>query len=132
MAATLADNPESLAPLEEFWQEQTSRHGSKGEELPDNDESKSHSRARAISTVSAVVKDEESLPDYHPALSILRYIDIFGPLVFRLQQAALLRKRILFVGGPPVRAACEFGTATFAPRPTRRLTRCSIQSLCAV
>jgi hypothetical protein len=33
---------------------------------------------------------------------------VFGPLVFRLQQAALLRKRILFVGPPPVRATCEF------------------------
>jgi hypothetical protein len=132
MAATLADDPESLAPLEEFWQEQNSKHGSKGEEPSDNGEAKSHSRARAISTVSAVVKDEEGLPEYHPALSILRYIDIFGPLVFRLQQAALLRKRILFVGSPPVRAACEFGTVALTPRPSMKLTISSIQSLCVV
>jgi hypothetical protein len=59
--------------------------------------------------VSAVTKDDERLPDYHPALAILHYIDVFGPLIFRLQQAALLRKRILFVGHPPVRAMCEFG-----------------------
>jgi hypothetical protein len=112
MAAALADDAETVTPLEEFWLEQTSRYG-KGE-ASDQGGGIGHSRARAISTVSAVMKDEESLPDYHPALSILRYLDVFGPLVFRLQQAALLRKRILFVGIPPVRTACEFGM--FHPR----------------
>jgi hypothetical protein len=107
LAATLADDPEAVTPLDEFWQEQVSRHGR--EDASDAGEAKGHSRARAISTVSAVMKDEESLPDYHPALSIQRFLDVFGPLVFRLQQAALLRKRILFVGVPPVRTACEFG-----------------------
>jgi hypothetical protein len=107
IAAALADDPSTVTPLEELWQEQTSRY-TKGE-ASEHGDGNGHSRARAISTVSAVMKDEESLPDYHPALSILRYLDVFGPLVFRLQQAALLRKRILFVGIPPVRTACEFG-----------------------
>lgn len=109
LAATLADDAEAVTPLEEFWAEQTSHTKSHGE-ASNGAEGKGHSRARAISTVSAVTKEDERLPAYHPALSILRYIDMFGPLVFRLQQAALLRKRILFVGGPPVRAMCEFGT----------------------
>lgn len=108
LAAALASDPEAVTPLEEFWQEQTTKQpGSNGE-------GNGHSRARAISTVSAVLKDEESLPEYHPALSIHRFINTFGPLVFRLQQAALLRKRILFVGIPPVRSACEFGKSRSA------------------
>jgi hypothetical protein len=103
IAAALAEDPEAVTPLEEFWDEQTLKsHG-------EASHGKGHSRARAISTVSAVTKEDERLPAYHPALSMLQYIDIFGPLVFRLQQAALLRKRILFVGSPPVRAMCEFG-----------------------
>ena len=106
LAASLAEDAEAVAPLEEFWEEQTGGGKSHGEA---GEASKGHSRARAISTVSAVVKDDEQLPAYHPALSILQYIDVFGPLVFRLQQVALLRKRILFVGSPPVRAMCEFG-----------------------
>ncbi|KAF2124640.1 hypothetical protein P153DRAFT_400736 [Dothidotthia symphoricarpi CBS 119687] len=53
-------------------------------------------------------REEEELPEHHPARSVLRYVDVCGPLVFRLQQAALLRKRVLFVGGPPVRGVCEF------------------------
>jgi hypothetical protein len=55
------------------------------------------------------VQEEGKLHLYHPARGIGGYIDVFGPLVFRLQQAALLGKRILFVGGAPVRGMCEFG-----------------------
>ncbi|KAH7390007.1 hypothetical protein BKA66DRAFT_460291 [Pyrenochaeta sp. MPI-SDFR-AT-0127] len=109
MAAALADDSDTVTPLEEFWAEQTPTLQSRlTGETSQHGEAKGHSRARAISTASAVLPVDESLPDYHPALSILQYIDVFGPLVFRLQQAALLRKRILFVGSPPVRAACEF------------------------
>ena len=102
IAAALAED-DTVAPLEEFWQEQTSRRKSK------HVDSKGSIRDRAISTVTAIPKDEERLPEYHPALAILQYISLFGPLVFRLQQAALLRKRILFVGSPPVKTTCEFG-----------------------
>jgi hypothetical protein len=109
IAAALAEDADAVAPLEEFWAEQTSKAPSHGE-ASNGANGKGHSRARAISTISAVMKDDERLPAYHPARAILQYIDILGPLVFRLQQAALLRKRILFVGIPPVRAMCEFGT----------------------
>jgi hypothetical protein len=59
--------------------------------------------------LTSVLPSDQSLHPFHPARSIVQYIEVFGPLVFRLQQAALLRKRILFIGPPPVRAACEFG-----------------------
>jgi hypothetical protein len=109
--AIAADEEGDVAPLEEFWaelQERTRGHETEGAD----GETRGHIRARAISTGSAVLKDEEKLPAYHPALSILAYVDMFGPLVFRLQQAALLRKRVLFVGAAPVRAICEFGMSS--------------------
>ena len=109
MAAALADDMHVVTPLEEFWQEHSSASDPTGEPSFEAQDSKGHSRARAISTVSVVATNDESLPEYHPARSILTYINVFGPLVFRLQQAALLRKRILFVGSAPVRLACEFG-----------------------
>jgi hypothetical protein len=129
IAAALAEDPEAVAPLEEFWEEQTSKAPSHGE-ASNGANGKGHSRARAISTISAVMKDDDRLPAYHPALAILQYIDVLGPLVFRLQQAALLRKRILFVGIPPVRAMCEFGRLWLTCLRTRKLTCYSIQSLC--
>jgi len=89
--------------LEEFWEEQTG--GGDGSQA--NGDTKS--RERTVSTTSVIPNDTDTLPAYHPAHSLLAYISTFGPLVFRLQQAALLRKRILFVGAPPVRLMCDFG-----------------------
>jgi hypothetical protein len=94
---------ESVEPLEEFWGEV------RRTETQEQNKGEGKSRARAISTGSVKKEEEEKLHGYHPAKSIWGYIDMLGPLVFRLQQAALLRKRILFVGGAPVRGMCEFG-----------------------
>ncbi|KAF2120313.1 hypothetical protein BDV96DRAFT_595865 [Lophiotrema nucula] len=108
IASALAEDANAAALLEEFWSEQ-SKARPEGSS-PKLEGKKGHSRARALSTLTAVIPSEQSLPPYHPALAILQYIDVFGPLVFRLQQAALLRKRILFMGSPPVKATCEFAT----------------------
>ncbi|KAH7128289.1 hypothetical protein B0J11DRAFT_266731 [Dendryphion nanum] len=106
IAGTLAEDPNATAPLEEFWEELSKPKLESS--TPKVEQVKTHSRARALSSITAVIPSEQSLPQFHPALSIVQYIDVFGPLVFRLQQAALLRKRILFVGAPPVRATCEY------------------------
>lgn len=105
LAAAVAADGEAVALLEDFWHEQTVQQAVN---------TQGYSRPRAVSTISAVVgaSADERLPDDHPARSLSQYIDTFGPLAFRLQQAALLRKRILFLGSAPVRTACEFG----APR----------------
>ncbi|KAL5380405.1 hypothetical protein PMIN03_003623 [Paraphaeosphaeria minitans] len=113
LAETLAEDPERTAVLEKFWARQSSGEegddgagSSKGEGRGFNGQA---GRKRALSTLSSVVPNEKGgLAADHPALSMLKYIDVLGPLVFRLQQAALLRKRILFVGPPPVRTCCEF------------------------
>ncbi len=39
-------------------------------------------------------------------------LDTFGPLVFPIYRAALLRKRILISCHAPVRQMCDFGTST--------------------
>ncbi|KAI8932589.1 hypothetical protein NX059_010093 [Plenodomus lindquistii] len=114
LAGTLANDCEAVNVLDDFWAEQTTT-------TP-----KGHSRARATSTASAVVDGDETLPDNHPARSLGQYLDTLGPLAFRLHQAALLRKRILFVGSAPVRAACEFVynlsvLSSISPRDTEHL-----------
>ncbi|KAF2727091.1 hypothetical protein EJ04DRAFT_547413 [Polyplosphaeria fusca] len=106
IAGALARDSDATVLLDEFWDEQSKPHAQGS--ISKLDTPKGHSRARALSTLTAVVPTEQSLPPYHPALAILESIDTFGPLVFRLQQAALLRKRILFVGSPPVKSTCEF------------------------
>ena len=49
--------------------------------------------------------------DDHPALSLPTLLRQFGPLIFPLYRAALLRKRILLVGEPPVQQSCNYGMA---------------------
>jgi hypothetical protein len=69
-------------------------------------------KTRALSTATLTIDGKQTFPEYHPALSIIDYIEMFGPLIFPLHRAALLRKRILFITPAPVRQACEFGMFT--------------------
>jgi hypothetical protein len=98
IARALVRGDEGEEVLEKFWEETKEKTKSDGESdgEADGDAERVHA---------------EQLPKNHPALAIVQYMDTFGPLVFRLQQAALLRKRILFVGSAPVRTACEFGAS---------------------
>ena len=69
-------------------------------------------RPRGISDATALMSSEQTLSPHHPAISLPKLINDFGPLVFPLYRAALLRKRILMVGEPPVEHNCNFGTVT--------------------
>lgn len=66
-------------------------------------------RKRALSTLTNLAMPGRMLTKSHPVLSIPRYIELFGPLLFPLHRLALLRRRILLVTQPPVQQACEFG-----------------------
>lgn len=70
---------------------------------------KPRKRNRAVSSASALAPPGQSLSPHHPALSLPNFLDAFGPLIFPLYKAALLRKRILLVGHAPVELACNFG-----------------------
>ena len=71
-------------------------------------------RKRAVTSASTLAPPGQSLDPYHPALSLPSFLNTFGPLVFPVYKAALLRKRILLVGQAPVEQACNFGR-----QPTR-------------
>ena len=66
-------------------------------------------RGRALSDATAVTSPNHALAPFHPALSSPELIDEFGPLIFPLYRAALLRKRILLMGDAPIEMACNFG-----------------------
>lgn len=117
LAAVLVDDVSKTEPLEQFWEQFRSDHKQDAHSSKSNVPESSvqpgpswrgHSRNRALSSLTAVLPTDQSLPPLHPALSIVKYIDTFGPLVFSLHREALLRKRILFIAPPPVRLTCEF------------------------
>jgi hypothetical protein len=66
-------------------------------------------RMRGISNVSASGFPGFGLSGHHPALSLPSLLNTFGPLVYPLYKAALLRKRILIMNQAPVELACNFG-----------------------
>ena len=68
-------------------------------------------RNRAVSTASALAPPGQSLSPHHPALSLPRFLDTFGPLIFPLYKAALLRRRVMLVGYAPIELACNYGKA---------------------
>lgn len=76
-------------------------------------------RSRALSDATALVTSRHVLAPFHPALSSPELIDTFGPLLFPLYRAALLRKRILLVGDAPVEMACNFGMFVQQPITSR-------------
>lgn len=71
---------------------------------PDNLQSKS-----SISDSTGLETTKPFLAPYHPALSLPDFVENFGPLMFPLYRASLLRKRILIVTEAPVQTSCDYG-----------------------
>ena len=65
-------------------------------------------RKRAQSQASVGIESEHGIAADHPALSMLDFLYTFGPLIFPLYRSALLRKRVLLLGPPPVQTSCNF------------------------
>ncbi len=108
--------------LEEFWgknrlQQEDAEEAEEAEDespipkpLENSPRQNGYRRPRAIADFTAMTTLHQTLPPHHPAISLPRLINNFGPLIFPLYRAGLLRKRILMVGEPPVESNCNFGT----------------------
>lgn len=78
-------------------------------DLPATETRKSHTRNRSASDGAALQPAEQKLSPYHPAWSLTSLLDKFGPLIFPVHRAALLRKRILISCHTPIHEICDFG-----------------------
>jgi hypothetical protein len=67
-------------------------------------------KSRSMSATTAFISSNHALTPHHPALALLPSLQLFGPLIFPLYRAALLRKRILIVTDTPVEFACNLGS----------------------
>ncbi|PNS15223.1 Protein dml1 [Sphaceloma murrayae] len=76
-------------------------------------------RSRALSDAAGFSVREHVLSPDHPALSMPDFLDTFGPLIFPLYRAALLRKRVLLLGSAPIQRSCDFvyGLSIFSNLP---------------
>jgi hypothetical protein len=62
----------------------------------------------SISESTGLETTKPFLAPYHPALSLPDFVENFGPLIFPLYRASLLRKRILIVTEAPVQTSCDY------------------------
>lgn len=111
--------------LEEFWEEHKAQSAAPikdTDSIPDSPSSikfkpvrmtpgkpKGHGRNRSASDGTALLPPGHNLSAYHPAWSLPRLLETFGPLIFPIHRAALLRKRILITAHAPVEETCNFG-----------------------
>ncbi|KAH8432325.1 uncharacterized protein LDX57_009964 [Aspergillus melleus] len=72
-------------------------------ERPDNQR-----RSRAFSDAIVLETPRPALTPFHPASSLPDFLDCFGPLLFPLYRAALLRKRVLLMAEVPVHVPCNY------------------------
>ncbi|KND87992.1 Protein LCHN [Tolypocladium ophioglossoides CBS 100239] len=115
MAAKLAKDRNMTEVLEKYWGANKADDGeatdaAHGADLPPSptQDRKTHCRNRSVSDGAALLPAEHRLSPHHPAWSLAKLLDRFGPLIFPIHRAALLRRRILISCHAPVREICDF------------------------
>ncbi|KAI1457648.1 hypothetical protein F4805DRAFT_427649 [Annulohypoxylon moriforme] len=135
IASALATDNKETTLLEEYWKksqaDQESAIPSESIESPTvtfqtpSKQPKGHLRNRSASDGAALLAPGHRLSPFHPAWSLTKLLDTFGPLIFPIQRAALLRKRILISCHAPVQEACNFvydiSILSNIPQPTFEL-----------
>ncbi|KAI1267395.1 hypothetical protein F5Y18DRAFT_380110 [Xylariaceae sp. FL1019] len=119
IASKLVVNVEQVGILEEYWDRNQARDSVPDGEVPEDTvespeiplpkkASQRRSRNRSSSNGTALMLPGHRLSPFHPAWSLTKLLNTFGPLIFPIHRAALLRKRILISGHAPVEEACNF------------------------
>ncbi|GAB1320762.1 hypothetical protein MFIFM68171_10972 [Madurella fahalii] len=122
IAAKLAADRTQTHLLEEYWEMAGARETSVPQPLKDTPLAspvfslktsraglgKGHARNRSASDGTALIPPGHRLSPFHPAWSLTSLLDTFGPLIFPIHRAALLRKRILISCHAPVHEICNF------------------------
>jgi hypothetical protein len=146
IAAKLAADRKQTQLLDDYWEKNGLRETSAPQPLKDTPlESpllsikasrpglgKGHARNRSASDGAALIPPGHRLSPFHPAWSLTSLLDTFGPLIFPIHRAALLRKRILISCHAPVHEVCNFGTHPSAPSLHISLTSLSVRYLRSV
>ncbi|PNY23248.1 Protein LCHN [Tolypocladium capitatum] len=120
MAAKLAKDRNMTEVLEKYWDVNKADDAEAPDaEAPDaapaadlspspTQDHKTHSRKQSASDSAVLLPAEHRLSPYHPAWSLAKLLDRFGPLIFPIHRAALLRRRILISCHAPVHEICDF------------------------
>ncbi|ETI27283.1 hypothetical protein G647_09966 [Cladophialophora carrionii CBS 160.54] len=114
LARAQIDTPTNTTALEEYWEKYRQKPEERTPQTPRNPAAddalqrpNGYTNSRSMSTGTTYISSHRSLTPHHPALTLMDSVKLFGPLIFPLYRAALLRKRILIVTDAPVEFACN-------------------------
>ncbi|KAH8902548.1 hypothetical protein BR93DRAFT_887146 [Coniochaeta sp. PMI_546] len=120
MATQLSADRKHTDILEKYWKEHGARDTTTPQPLRESPltspianskpsrPGEGHTRNRSASDGTALIPPGHRLSPYHPAWSLTKLLETFGPLIFPIHRAALLRKRILISTHAPVHEVCNF------------------------
>ncbi|KIW11715.1 hypothetical protein PV08_11017 [Exophiala spinifera] len=100
----------NTALLEEYWNRHKLQPDGSSTKSPadaNGQRSNGYRKARSMSTATTFMPAQHKLMPHHPAATLLDAFRTFGPLLFPVYRAALLRKRILIVTDTPVEFCCN-------------------------
>lgn len=112
----LDDNGNDDADKQRQQQQQNQQGQRKPSDASSNNDIAQEERQKPVSRIpsdASLLRDSRQLEPFHPALSLPQFFTTFGPLIFPLYRAALLRKRVLFLSDAPVQLSCHYGKSTF-------------------
>ncbi|KAK5544559.1 hypothetical protein LTR23_004323 [Exophiala sp. CCFEE 6169] len=104
------DDLKNTTALEDYWDKHKLTPGDQGAQPSvevNGQQTNGYRKSRSMSTATTSIPPHHSLMPHHPALTLLDALRGFGPLIFPLYRAALLRKRILIVTDTPVESSCN-------------------------
>ncbi|KAL5364948.1 hypothetical protein BJX96DRAFT_168702 [Aspergillus floccosus] len=122
LAQTYATDMSNTQALSEYWEAHEIRDNDVSNVPPESplesplsfrlrahgERPESQRRSRAFSDAIVLDTPRPALTPFHPASSLPDFLDCFGPLLYPLYRAALLRKRILFMAEAPVQIPCNY------------------------
>ncbi|ODA80157.1 hypothetical protein RJ55_03115 [Drechmeria coniospora] len=113
MAAKLAKDRNMTEVLEQYWNANKAKDAGSvycPADLPPSPtlDRKTPAGNQSSSDGHALLPAQHKLSPNHPAWSLSKLLDKFGPLIFPIHRAALLRKRILISCHAPVHEVCDF------------------------
>ncbi|KAH0388796.1 hypothetical protein KCU92_g606, partial [Aureobasidium melanogenum] len=101
----IVDDTDNTNTLQQYWEH--NRLVNSDHQSLDHDQHLNRRKSRALSDAAGLHPTNPTLSQDHPAMSLAHHLHVFGPLIFPLQRAALLKKSILIMSSAPVQAACN-------------------------
>lgn len=105
LVTNIVDDTNNTHTLQEYWEH--NRLVNSGHQSHDHGDHSERRKPRALSDAAGLHPANPTLSQDHPAMSLIHDFDVFGPLIFPLQRAALLKKSILIMSSAPVQPACN-------------------------